>query len=61
MTRMALQPTQPPVQWVPGALTLMVKQPGCEAEHSLPSSVKFKNVWCYTSTPQYAFHDMVLR
>jgi len=39
----ALVPIQPPTQWVPGALSLVVKQPGHEAHHSLPSSAKFKN------------------
>jgi hypothetical protein len=38
MSRMALGPTQPPIQWVPGAVSLGVKWPGCEADHSLPSS-----------------------
>jgi hypothetical protein len=32
-----------------------VKQPGCEADHSLPSSAEVKNSWSYTSTPQCAF------
>jgi hypothetical protein len=35
-------PTQPPIQWVPGALSLRVKRPGCEADHSPPSSAKVK-------------------
>jgi hypothetical protein len=39
---MALRPTQPPVQWVPGALSLGVKQLGCEADHSPPSSAEVK-------------------
>jgi hypothetical protein len=30
-----------------------VKQPGHEADHSPPSSAKVKNMWSYTSTPQY--------
>jgi hypothetical protein len=41
-SRMALGPTQPPIQWVPGALSLGVKQPGHEADHSPPSSAKVK-------------------
>jgi hypothetical protein len=45
--------TQPPIQWVPGALSLRVKQPGREAYLSPPSSAVVKNVWSYTSTPQY--------
>jgi hypothetical protein len=42
MSRMALGLTQPPVQWVPGALSLGVKWLGCEADHSPPSSAKVR-------------------
>jgi hypothetical protein len=38
----ALGPTQPPIQWVPGALSMRVKQPGHEADHSPPSSAEVK-------------------
>jgi hypothetical protein len=51
----ALGPTQPPIQWVPGALNLGEKRPGREADHSPPSSAEVKNAWSYTSTPQYVF------
>jgi len=52
-SRTAVEPTQPPIQWVLGALSLEVKRPGREADHSLvPRS---KNEWSYTSTPQYVF------
>jgi hypothetical protein len=54
-SRPALGPTQPTIQWVPGAISLGVKRPGCEADHSPPSSAEVKNAWSYTSTPQYAF------
>jgi hypothetical protein len=54
-SRPALEPTQPPIQWVPGALSLWVKRPGCETDHSPPSSAEVKNAWRHTSTPQYAF------
>jgi len=47
--------TQPPNQWVPGAISLGVKRPGREADHSFPSSAAVKNAWSYTPTPQYAF------
>jgi hypothetical protein len=40
--RPALGPTQPPIQWVPGALSLGVKRPGSVADHSLPSSAEVK-------------------
>jgi hypothetical protein len=36
-------PTQPPIQLVPGSLSLGVKRPGREADHSPPSSTEFKN------------------
>jgi hypothetical protein len=52
---MALGPTQPPIQWVPGALSLGVKRPGHEADHSPLSSAEVKNEWRYIFTPQYVF------
>jgi hypothetical protein len=53
-SRPALRPTQPPIQWVPGALSLGLKWPGCEAAPSTPCSTEVKNPWSYTSTPQYS-------
>jgi len=41
-SRMALGPTQPPILWVLGAFSLGIKQPGCEADHSPPSSAEVK-------------------
>jgi hypothetical protein len=37
-----LGPTQPPIQWVPAVLSLGVKRPGREADHSFPSSAEVK-------------------
>jgi hypothetical protein len=54
-SRTALGSTQPPIQWVTGSLSLEVKRPGSEAEHSPPSSAEVKNEWSYTSTRQYVF------
>jgi len=42
--RPALEPIQHLIQWVPGALTLGVKRPRREADHSPPSSAEVKNV-----------------
>jgi hypothetical protein len=41
-SRTALGPTQPHIQWVPGALSLGVKRPEHEAYHSPPSSAEVK-------------------
>jgi hypothetical protein len=43
--------TQLPVQWVPGAVSLGVKQPGHEANHWPQSTAGVKSAWSYTSTP----------
>jgi hypothetical protein len=55
VSRTGLGPTQHPIQWVPGALSLGVKLLGRKADHSPPSSSKVKNAWSYTSIPQYVF------
>jgi hypothetical protein len=52
VSRMALGPTQPPVHWVPGALSLGVKRPGREADHSPPSIAEVKDcVELYLHSP----------
>jgi hypothetical protein len=44
VSRPALGPTQPPVQWVPGVLSPGVKaRPGRDADHSPPSSADVEN------------------
>jgi len=35
VSRQALGPTQTPIQWLPGALSLGVKRSGREADHSI--------------------------
>jgi hypothetical protein len=59
--RQVLRPTQPPIQWVPGSPSLEKKQPGLEADHSLPSSTEFKNTLSYISTPPIPLHGVALR
>jgi hypothetical protein len=51
VSRTALGPTQPPIQWIPGTLSLGVKRPGREVVNSPSSNAKVKNAWSYTSTP----------
>jgi hypothetical protein len=41
-SRTALEPTQPPIQWVKGSLLLGVKRPGREIDHSPSSSAEVK-------------------
>jgi hypothetical protein len=60
VSRPALGPAEPPIQWIPGALFLGVKQPECEVDHSPPSSGKVTNVWSYTSTPPTSLHGVML-
>jgi hypothetical protein len=50
VSRPALGPTQPHIQWLPGALSLGVKRLGREADHSPPSRAEVINAWRYTST-----------
>jgi len=45
MSRLAVGPTQPPIQWMLGAEH--------EADHSPPSSAKVKNAWSYASMPSW--------
>jgi hypothetical protein len=48
----ALGPTQPPIQWVEGALSLVIKRPGRETDHLPPSSAEVKEcVELYLHSP----------
>jgi len=51
--------TQPPIQWEPGALSLGVKRPGREADHSSPPSAEVKGVELYPHSP-IRLHGMLL-
>jgi hypothetical protein len=52
-SRLTLGPTQPPIQWVLGALSPGVKRQGREADHSPPASAEVKKIWIYTFTPSW--------
>jgi hypothetical protein len=50
LSRPALGPTQPPIQWVPGAVSPGVRRQGREADHSASTSADVKKMWIYTYT-----------
>jgi hypothetical protein len=50
-SRTALGPTHPHIQWVQGVLSLGVKRPGREADHSPHLVPRSKNECGYISTP----------
>jgi hypothetical protein len=52
-SRSAMGPNQPPTQWVPGALSLGVKRPGPEADHSPPPRSRMCEA--IPPLPHYAF------
>jgi hypothetical protein len=60
-SRTALGLTQPPIQWVLGALSLGVKPPGCEAHHSPPSNAEVKECMELYLHPPIFLHGVVLR
>jgi len=59
VSKTALEPTQPPIQWVAGALSLGVKRSGREADHLPPSNAEVKNAWSY-KTLAIRLHGVVL-
>jgi hypothetical protein len=59
-SRLALELTKPPIQWVSGALSLLVKRPQSEADHSPPSTTEVKKACSYTSTPPICIYGVVL-
>jgi hypothetical protein len=48
------------MEWVPGVLSMGVKRPWRESDHSSPSSAEVKNAWTYTSTTPVHLHGVVL-
>jgi hypothetical protein len=51
--------TQPPIQWIPGALSLGVKWLGHEADHSPPTNAEIKKMDLYIHSPIH-LHDIGL-
>jgi hypothetical protein len=54
-SRQALQPTQPPVQWVLCAVYMGIKRQRREADHSPPSTAEVKNGRDIPPFPPYVF------
>jgi len=59
-SRLVLGPTQPPIQWVAGTLSLGAKHPVHEADHSPPSNAKVRDAWSYMYTPPLCLCDVML-
>jgi hypothetical protein len=55
LSREAVGPTMPTIQWILRALSPEIKHLRHEADHSHPSRAEIKNVWSFTSTPPYDF------
>ena len=53
---LALQPTQPPTQWVRGVPYLKVNGPKYYADHSPTTRIQVWNGWTSTSTPSVWLH-----
>jgi hypothetical protein len=60
MLRSTLGPIKPPIQWLPGALSLGVKWPEYEADHSPPAIAEVKIAWSYTTALLVRLHGVVL-
>jgi hypothetical protein len=52
-SRPALGPTQPPIQWEPGALSPTAKQLGRKPDHTSPSCAEVKNDEAIPPRPIY--------
>jgi hypothetical protein len=61
--RTVLEPTQPPIRWVPWALSVRVKRPGREADHSPPSNAEVKECmeWYLHSPTTPSWRDVRLK
>jgi hypothetical protein len=54
-SRSVLEPIYPPVEWALGTISLGLRRPGREVNHSPPCSTEVKKIWIYISTPPYVF------
>jgi hypothetical protein len=54
-----LMPTQSPLPWIQGTLSLGMKWPGCGTDCSAPLGAEGKNAWISTSASPIHHHGMV--
>jgi len=54
-SRLALEPTQPAIQWVLGLVSPEETQPGHQVDQSLSFSPKARNEWSCSCTSLYGF------
>jgi hypothetical protein len=57
--RLALGSTQPPIQWVLGAISREAKRLGPEADNSPPTSAEVKKTLMYTISPIHLYGVML--
>jgi hypothetical protein len=60
-SRLAVGPTQSPIQWVSGAVSARLKWLGNEADTLSPSSAEVRNAWSYASIPLYVFMTCLVK
>jgi hypothetical protein len=56
--RLVLGSSRHCIQWVLGVSSPGLKRPGCDADHSLPFTLEFKNVWNCRFTPSMCLHSL---
>ena len=57
MSTLALEPTQPPIQWAP-CFFPRDKRADLHVDHSSPTSPEVKNEWSYTSSSPTCLHGV---
>jgi hypothetical protein len=55
VSKPALGPIKPAIQWAPGPHSMEIKRPEREADNSLPYSAQVTNAWSYTFILLYVF------
>jgi len=59
-SRTSVGSTKPLIQCVSVFVSVVLKRPGYDADHSPPSSAEVKNTWSYTPTHAVSLQDAVV-